>query len=123
MVPEFPTFIAFKISQNYFVVFDRNTSLIGKITNKKIGGDIVRIYISIKAFADTLNLYTEYFQQYYNSLLLPIETETQKMQQKNAQAANEEKLEELSRNLQKEYENLKPEVEKLISDIKDFLEE
>jgi hypothetical protein len=56
-----PFYIADK---NYFVIFDSNGHLVGKIKDYSLASEIVRVYVTMKGHLDTHTVYSKLYQEY-----------------------------------------------------------
>jgi hypothetical protein len=52
------------ITQDYFVIFNQNTNLVGRIDNKELRNNILNIYMTGKRFLDSLNYHTSLIKEY-----------------------------------------------------------
>ena len=63
--------IPFPVHQSYFVVFDSNASLLGRILDRKLREQIISTYIEAKGFVDSLHYYERLVANYKANPDLP----------------------------------------------------
>jgi hypothetical protein len=55
----------FPVHQSYFIVFDTNASLVGRIPDRELREQIITTYVEAKRFVDSLQYYERTHNEYY----------------------------------------------------------
>jgi len=71
-LPEGQAAIVFPLQQSYFVVFDSNASLIGRIPDRKLREQIIATYVEAKGFVDSMRYYERLVDTYNAQTAQPI---------------------------------------------------
>lgn len=72
-----PLLAYYPVTQNYFIVFDNNTNLIGQIRNQELKKLIVTTYVQAKGLIDSYRMNNEMVQKYENFMFLYQQTNNQ----------------------------------------------
>ena len=72
-LPEGQAAIVFPLQQSYFVVFDSNASLIGRIPDRKLREQIIATYVEAKGFVDSMRYYERLVDTYNAQKAQPVQ--------------------------------------------------
>ncbi|MBP6497217.1 MAG: hypothetical protein KA253_00940 [Campylobacteraceae bacterium] len=107
------------VEQDYFIIYNKNSNLLGKIQDELLRKQIVLTYTKAKAIVDSYTLNNKMLDQYLNMILLFQQTKLSEFQANSISYNNA--LIEYSTKLKIGHNSLKEELCKLQSQIKIYL--